>query len=176
MAPVLVVLGRLGRAHGVHGEIRLLPYNAGSALLTPGSDVVVGGTRTRIRAARPAGDMLVVALDGVDTREAAEGLTGAEISVPRDALPPPGPGELYLADLVGCACFEGGAALGEVVGVVTYPASTCLVVQSAEGTREVPAVAPYFAGVDLAARRIEIAHASDFPVERARPKKPPRSP
>jgi 16S rRNA processing protein RimM len=164
----------VGRAHGVHGEVRVVPYNAGSELFDEGRTLLLNGAPHRVRTVRAAGDVLVVAFDGVSTREAGERLTGAEITVPRDSLPRPADDELYLVDLVGCTCHEGEALLGRVASVVTYPASTCLVVEGDDGVREIPAVAPYLAGVDLAARRIEIAHASDFPVERARPKKAPR--
>lgn len=176
VAPGLVALGRIGRPHGVHGELRVTRYNPSSTSLAPGRSVLIGGVRHVITAARPAGDVLVVALAGVSTREAAAAMTGAEVGVPRDELPPLEPGELYLSDLVGCACFEDASSLGVVVGVATYPASVCLVVESDEGTREIPVSSPYFAGVDLVARRVAIAHANDFPVEPRRARKPEPAP
>lgn len=170
--PALVALGRVGRAHGIRGEMRVAPYNAGSTLLLERRALHVGGVSYRVQSARVASDVIILALEGVSTREAADALKGAEVSVPRDELPPPSEDELYLADLVGCDCFAGETPLGRVVSVVNYPASTCLVLVSDAGTREVPAVAPYFAGLDLAARRIEIANADDFPLEAPRAKKP----
>jgi 16S rRNA processing protein RimM len=169
----LVPIGRIGRPHGVHGEMRLIPYNAGSALFVRGRAIHVGGVVHRLSAVRAVGDTYVVAIEGVVTREGAAALTNAEVAVPRAELPPPSADELYLVDLVGCACFAGEVALGTVARVATYPASICLVVEGEAGVREIPAVAPYLAGVDLAARRIEIAHADDFPVERPRAKKAP---
>ena len=174
--PALVVLGRVGRPHGVHGEMRLVPYNAGTTFFDEGRTVLVNGAPHRITAVRAQGDALVVAFDTVHTREAAAALTGAEVAVPREQLPRAADDELYLVDLVGCTCREGDTELGRVTHVTMYPASTCLVIEGEGGTREIPAVAPYLAAVDLAARTIEIAHASDFPVEHPRPKKEPRTP
>lgn len=176
MDGAFVVLGRVGRAHGIHGEMRVAPYNAGSSLLLELRTWTIAGKTHQVRSVRAAGDVLIVALEGISTREGAETLRGAEVSVPRSALPAAAEDEVYVADLVGCACFEGEVALGRVTAVATYPASTCFVIESEEGTREVPAVAPYFAGFDSVGRRIEIAHASDFPVERPRGKKPDRTP
>jgi 16S rRNA processing protein RimM len=167
----LVAVGRVGRAHGIRGEMRVAPYNQGSTLLLERATLHIGGQQYQVGSARQASDVIILALEGVSTREAADLLKGAEVGVPRDELPAPAPDELYLADLVGCDCFEGQAALGRVVSVVNYPASTCLVLQGEGGTREIPAVAPYFAGLDLPARRIEIANASDFPLEVPRAKK-----
>lgn len=173
-ANALVAIGRVGRAHGVHGEVRVVPYNEATELLDPGARIRIADAEYRIRGSRSAGGARVVTLEGVETREAAEQLTGAEVSVPRGRLPAARPDELYLVDLVGCTCAERTTTLGEVVGVATYPASTCLVVESEAGVREIPAVAPYLVDVDLAARRIEIAHAEDFPLERPRARKPER--
>jgi 16S rRNA processing protein RimM len=174
MALALVALGRVGRPHGVHGEVRLVPYNAGSTFFDVGRTVLLNGAPHRIREVRAQGDAFVVAFESVGTREAAALLTGAEVAVAREALPRPSDDELYLVDLVGCECREGDAVLGVVSAVTTYPASTCLVIESEAGTREIPAVAPYLVGVDLAARTIEMAHASDFPLEPRRAKKEPR--
>lgn len=173
--PGLVALGRIGRAHGIRGDVRVTPYNAGSTLLTERSALHVGGELRAVRWAKPAGDVVLLALEGVTTREAAEALRGMEVAIPRDELPAPEEDELYLTDLVGCTCWDGTTPLGTVVAVETYPASDCLVIESetesGTGRREVPACAPYLAAIDLVARRIEIAHAADFPVEHPRVKK-----
>lgn len=169
----LVALGRIGRPHGIRGELRVTAYHAASSLLFELETLHVGGTPMRVLSARLSGDVVLLALEGVTTREAADALKGREIAVPRAALPPPADDELYLTDLVGCDCFEGETALGRVTGVATYPASSCLVVEGEAGVREIPAVAPYLAGVDLAARRLEIAHAEDFPLETPRAKRAP---
>jgi len=169
----LVVLGRVGRPHGVRGEMRVAPYHAQSPVLLEREALIIGGEVYRVRSSRAASDMLIFQLEGISSREAAEQLKGVEVCIPRDELPKLAEDELYVADLIGCECFEGETHLGRVVAVQTYPASTCLVIEGEGGTREVPAVAPYFAALDEGARRIEIAHAADFPLERTRTKKEP---
>ena len=62
---------------------------------------------------RPVADGYLVHLAGVDDREAAAALTLAEVRVARAALPPLGPGEYYVEDVVGCAVEdEDGRAAG----------------------------------------------------------------
>ncbi len=173
---ILVALGRVGRPHGIRGEMRVLPYNAQSSLLIEQKTLHIGGKTYDVESAHVSGDMVLLALRGIGTREAAETLKGAEVAVPRAELPALGDAELYLTDLVGCVCWEGEVELGRVVSVVTYPASTCFVIESEGGRREVPAVPPYFAAIDVAEKRIELAHTSDFPLEHVRPKKVVRTP
>lgn len=168
---MLVALGRVGRPHGVRGEIRVAPFHAQSSLLLERTSVDIAGKSYRVLSSRAASDVFILALEGVGTREAADVLKGAEVSVPRSELPALDEGELYVGDLVGCECWEGETPLGRVIAVQSYPASTCLVIEGEGGTREIPAVAPYFAAFDESARRIEIAHSADFPLEARRAKK-----
>ena len=72
-------------------------------------------------------DMLVVKVQGVETREAASALTGAEIFVPRDRLPEPSADEFYYDDLVGLEAVIGeGRAIGRVAAVSSYGAGDIL--------------------------------------------------
>ena len=67
----------------------------------------------KIRRQAPGGapEMLVVRVDGVATREAAEALNRVELFIARDKLPPTeDEDEFLLADLIGCAVVtESGA-------------------------------------------------------------------
>src|SRR5687767_1184159 len=101
----LVALGVVARPHGVRGELRVHLYNPESDLLLGRSRVMLshrGETREReILEARRHGEALLVTLEGVASREAADALRGAELAVPRDELPPLGEGEHYHVDLIG---------------------------------------------------------------------------
>src|SRR5947209_4572636 len=98
----------------------------------------------RIRSARPVPDAILVTFESTRDRDAAEGLRGARVEVPRSVLPPPGPGEAYHADMIGCEVRLGGARIGTVARVVSYPTCDALVVQ-AEPTIEVPLTDAYVA-------------------------------
>ena len=57
----------------------------------------------------------LVALRGIDDRDAADTLRGQEVMVDRNELPPPAEDEIYAVDLIG---FEVTDAPGKVYGVV----------------------------------------------------------
>lgn len=128
-----ILLGRLGAAHGVRGEIRLQSFTEDpSAIATYGPLFDAGGARRFvISALRPLGkDMFVARLEGVADRDAAAALTGVELYLPREALPAPDEDEFYLADLEGLRVeTRDGETLGVVVAVRNFGAGDILEVR-----------------------------------------------
>jgi 16S rRNA processing protein RimM len=103
-----------------------------------------------------AGGTVAVQLEGVTSREQAQSLTGTEVQVGRDELPPTVPGEYYWHDLVGLeAVNETGAPLGRVQGILELPAHPVLVLRG-ERERLVPLVPERLVAVDLAAGRVTL--------------------
>jgi len=115
----LVLLGRFGAPHGVRGEIRLQSFTGDpSAIACYGPLTDQSGAKSfTLVSVRPQGkDMLVARVEGVDDRTGAERLTGVELYIPRDRLPPPeDEDEFYLADLVG---LRADTRMGEVIGTI----------------------------------------------------------
>jgi 16S rRNA processing protein RimM len=153
----LVALAEVARPHGIAGELRLKVYNLESDLLLKRPPVLLRlpekpARPVVITMARAVDKALLVRLEGVDDRNAAEELRGAEICVPRSALPPPEEGEFYVWDLEGAqAVLASGEAVGEVTEMVSYPTCDVLVVLRPDGKRlEVPMQATYVERVDAA--------------------------
>lgn len=127
----LVLLGRFGAPHGVRGEIRLQSFTDDPLAIAdygPLSDAS-GAKSVTLLSVRPQGkDMLVARVAGVGDRSAAEALTGVELYLPREKLPPPeDEDEFYLADLVGLrAETREGQELGAIVAVRNFGAGDIL--------------------------------------------------
>jgi len=118
----------------------------------------------RVLMARAHGDFVVLRLDGVDGREAAQALRGREVSVPRDAVEV-AEDEYLLADLVGCAAFDqDDQALGVVVEVMTAGQDR-LVIHDADSERIVPALPEFVLRVDTAARKVWLELPDGLPCE-----------
>jgi 16S rRNA processing protein RimM len=160
----LIAFGRLGRPHGVKGEMPLRPFNTASADLVdvplPLAVRAVQGDKSReltLIAVRPAGEALLVRLEGVETREAAAALTNAQLWVPRQSLPPPGDDEFYVEDLVGCQVVDTeGKPRGTVRATFWNGAQDVLTVDGPGGELMIPAVAEFLVEVDLEARRVVV--------------------
>jgi 16S rRNA processing protein RimM len=133
----LVLLGRFGAAHGVRGEIRLQSFTGDPrAIAAYGALTDKSGARSfKLVSIRPQGkEMLVARVEGVSDRAGAEALTGVELYVSRDKLPPPDEDEFYLADLVGLrAETREGAEIGRVIALRNFGAGDILEVAPAAG-------------------------------------------
>ena len=114
----MVLVARVGAAHGIKGEVRVKPLTADPLAITAyGPLEAADGRRFEVAAARPAAgaspDMLVVRFKGIATRNEAEALNGTELFVARESLPEAGADEFYHADLIGLAAVTtAGEALG----------------------------------------------------------------
>jgi 16S rRNA processing protein RimM len=157
--------GRLGRPHGVRGELALRPFNLeGEDSLEeaelPLAVVLVRQADRRdmtLVAARPADQVWLVRLEGVETREQAAALTNAELWLPRAALPALEEDEFYIEDLIGCTVVDGtGRELGTVRASFWNGAQDVLTIDGPAGELLVPAVPEFILDVDLEARRVVV--------------------
>jgi len=151
-----VVVGRIGRPHGVRGEVTVevrtddpdLRFAPGAVLLTDPAD---RGPLT-VAAARWHREILLLQLDGVGSREDAEELRNTELHVPVAGLPElDDPDAFYDHQLVGLtARLTDGTVLGEVVAV-RHEGADLLVVRRPEGGELlVPFVTAIVPTVDVA--------------------------
>jgi len=110
----------------------------------------------RIEASGRSGGALTVKLAGIEDRDQAQALRGAQVCVPRSELPQRDDRDFYRADLIGCEVVNlDGTSLGNVQHFIESPAQVLMVVR---GTREfwIPAVPQHLRRVDLQARRVVV--------------------
>lgn len=150
-----VALAVVARPHGVRGELRLKVFNPDSTVLERQRHVRLvprdGEARlVRVRSLRAVPGALLVRLDGVDDREAAEALRGAQLEVPREAFDAiEAEDEHYVVDLIGSRVMLGDTELGTVADVSSYPTCDALVVARKEGGKlEVPLQGTYVGAIE----------------------------
>lgn len=160
-----VIVGIVGRPHGVRGEVmvRVLTdvedrFARGRALaLLPSGAAPRSPVRLVVEASRPHKGGLLVRFEGVDDREAAEALRGAELAVRSDESPSLPEGQWYHYELLGCRCHDRREGdLGEVVDVLDDGGGAMLVTQRDGRTLPIPWVRKFLVKVDVDARRIEV--------------------
>jgi 16S rRNA processing protein RimM len=159
-ASALIQLGIVGAPFGVRGWVKLRSHTDPPERLLEHRNLQIGrqgAWRTyRIEASGRSGGALTVKLAGVEDRDQATALRGAEIRVPRAELPRSDAKEFYRADLIGCEVVNlAGTSLGVVQHFVETPAQVLMVVR---GDKEywVPAVPPHLRRADLQARRVVV--------------------
>ncbi|GAC1346950.1 MAG: ribosome maturation factor RimM [Myxococcales bacterium] len=160
-APELLAVGRVARAHGLRGRILVAPYNAESSGLERASALWLareGGEprRVEVRSAERANLGYLVALRGLDNRNAAEALRGNEVWVARAELPSLDEGEFYASDLVGMEVRDGAGVLrGAVTALETAGRQELLTVRTPAGV-EVLVPLGLVREVEEGARRIVV--------------------
>jgi len=158
----LVVVGRVSGAYGVKGLVRVAPFNAPEeSVLCSVRDWWLAQGASAVRAvraesARVHSDALLCRIRGVDDRDQAEALKGAEISVRRSDFPAGDEDEVYWTDLIGCRVLTPeGIDLGRVTSVDEYGADPVLRLDDGDGqSRLIPFVPAWIVSVDTAARTI----------------------
>jgi len=134
----LLLVGVVMKAHGLRGEVAVLPHNADSPLWRAGTTfqcvgreladratdglVATPDRALTLRACRPqttGGEIrMLCTFEGVETREAADAIRELHLAIPRETLPPAGDDEFYHLELVGFTVKDlAGKVLGTVIGV-----------------------------------------------------------
>jgi 16S rRNA processing protein RimM len=159
-----VAFGRIARAHGLRGEVRLVP-------LHPETELPEGIERVRlqpaageplfftVRSVRPTTGALLVCFAEVQDRDAAEALRGATLEIEVASLPPLEPGELYLYELIGAEAVDGAARpLGVVESLLDNHGQDVLVLRGPQGEeRLLPLEGGSLVHFDREARRVELS-------------------
>lgn len=159
-----VIVGRIGRPHGLRGEVGVevrtdepdRRFAVGARVLT---DTVPARTLT-VASVRWHSGRLLVGLEGVPDRTAAEALRNVVVlsEVDEDEKPDD-PEEFYDRDLVGLTVREeSGAEVGSVAAVVHLPSQDLLEVSRPDGrTVLVPLVADLVPTVDVGGGFVVVA-------------------
>jgi 16S rRNA processing protein RimM len=165
-----ILLGVIGRPHGVRGLVHVTSHTADPADLTAyGALSDDSGRRFELRWRGEDLAEVTMHMDGtavkIADRTAAARLTNTRLYVDRTQLPEPETEEFYLADLIGTTAIDDtGRVLGEVVTVHDYGAGPSLeIVQDGAPPILVPFTRACVPEVDIAAGRLLVRPADEVP-------------
>jgi 16S rRNA processing protein RimM len=131
-----LLLGEIGAAHGLRGELRLRSFTQNPADIGrygPLQDEA-GKRQFEIEALRDGPKALIAKFKGVDDRNAAEALAGVKLYAARASLPSAEADEFYYADLIGLeAIGPEGDPLGTVVALHNFCAGDIVELAPADG-------------------------------------------
>ncbi len=153
-----LVVGRIGRAHGVLGEATIevqtddpdIRFQIGNKL------TLDDGKQLTIRSSRWHNQILLLAFDGVTDRNQIEELRDQLISsdVDLDSL---APGEYHFQQLIGCEVFQqNGELIGAVDEIVKLPGQDLLSVSRAGAQVLIPMVKQIIIEIDVSAKKIVV--------------------
>jgi 16S rRNA processing protein RimM len=160
---VEVLVGRIGRPHGIGGEVSVAVLSDSPELrFVVGTEFVTeqDGHRGSLRLAsvRPDRDRLLATFDGISDRDQARHLAGVLLLAQVDRNEPTDdPDEFHDHQLIGLSARHvDGSALGTVTDVLHMPLQDVLVVDHEGREVLVPFVQAVVPGVDLSAGAVTI--------------------
>lgn len=164
----MIQVGKVHGAFGVRGEVKLESFTEPRSAIFRYQPWVLRDARGIERECEGAKGRetpkgVVATLPGVEDRDGAEATRGIEVFVPREALPPPRPGEYYWVDLEGLRVRNvEGVDFGVVSHLFSTGANDVLVAQG-DRERMVPFVVPdYIVSIDFDAALVTVDWDPDF--------------
>jgi len=164
----LILMGVIGKPHGVRGLVRVNAFTEDPDALAEYPLTDRTGRRfslewqhdnvAQLTELTPSGPRPVT------SRNAAEKLTNTELFAPRDALPAPEEDEFYLADLIGLAAQSAtGEKFGTITAVHDYGGGASL--EIAPGALLIPFTRAAVPEIDLTAGQVTIIPPSEVTAE-----------
>jgi 16S rRNA processing protein RimM len=164
-----VIVGRVGRPHGIRGEVVIgvrtdepdLRFAVGAVLdaaRTADGELPAGGTALTVASVRWHSGQLLVGFAGIADRTAAGELTGSWLSIDSSQLPATSdPDEFRDHELIGLSVrTTAGEPVGEVTDMLHYGQDLLVVRRTDGGESLVPFVKALVPEVDLGAGTLVI--------------------
>ena len=158
--PEFLVVGKLGRPHGIHGEIVMDVYTDFPERLQSGVTILVGPQyqQLTITKRRPHSRGMLLSFDGYQTREEVAALRNLIVYVRTVDRPDLEEGEYYHHQLLGLKVIdEAGKTLGRVKRIHETGANDVYVVQGESGAELlIPAIDTVILDIDLEGGQLHV--------------------
>ena len=147
-----VEAGEIVNTHGVHGELKVLPWMDSPEILCEFDRCRISGKEYAIESCRIQKTCNLVKLSGIDTVEAAQAMRGKTLELFREDIDDE---VIFAAELIGVEVFCNGDKLGVITDVLDYPGNSVYVVK---GTHEymIPAVKEFILSTDMEGNRMQV--------------------
>ncbi len=153
-----LVVGRIGRAHGVLGEatIEVRTDDPEQRFTVGGKLTTNSGQELTIKSARWHNQILLLSFEGINNRDQIESLKDELISSEVD-FSNLAPGEYHYQQLLGAKVFlQTGELVGNVTEIVALPGQDLLAVDHLGREVLIPMVKAIITNIDIANKKIEI--------------------
>lgn len=152
-----IKVGKIVNAVGLKGEVKVYNYSDSSEIYEITPEMYVGSELLQIENVRLQKNMVILKLEGINDRNAAEAAKGRDIFITEDDLPELEEGEYYVRDLIGMTVEEDGNILGKVTDVLQNTAQDVFEVERKNGKQLlIPRVDEFVLDIDLDTRKIKV--------------------
>lgn len=172
----LIAVGKIVGAHGIRGSLKVKSFCDDPAIFDTSYPLRVKVYQQniisyRINTHRAHGRSLLIDLKGINTREQAQRLIGAELLLPRSAFPDPEEGSYYWFELIGFDVRTiDGKFLGSVYRLLSTGPHDILVVRNSDSEILIPMVESFVKTIEKVRKTICVDVPDDMPIEKLEPK------
>jgi len=157
----LILIGKVLRPHGLKGDLWIRYYNPDPLFLLNYKRILLKDKRRgilrdfEVKGVSIKERGLILSLEGISDRKAAERWTGSDIYVKVEDLPPLGPGEYYYKDVIGMDVFDiNKAFLGKVVDIISTASNDVYVIETQNGELMLPAIEGVIQEISIEEKKI----------------------
>ncbi len=150
-----VILGKVAKAHGIKGEVKVFPYSGQPENFHSYETILIAAgdsgawKKYRVSKGRVLGKFALLVLQECGSRNDAEDLVGSEVSVLRKDLPDLGEDEFYLADCEGKTVVTvDGELVGRVSGILQTGGHDNIIVKDKGREYFIPAISDFMVKID----------------------------
>ena len=154
-----ISIGKITSAVGLKGEVKVYNYSDSADIYRSTESIYVGDELRKIQNVRTQKNMVILKLEGIDDRNAAEKARGSELFITEADLPELPEGQFYVRDLIGMTVIaaENGTEIGEVRDVIQNTAQDIFDVKTSEGKQVlIPKVPEFIIDIDAETRTIKV--------------------
>lgn len=159
-----IKIGKIVNAVALKGEVKVYNYSDSAERYTELERIICRDKEYRIENVRTQGNMVILKLESVDDRNAAEALKNRDIYITEEDLKELPEDTFYIRDLIGLAVVneETGETIGKIADVIQGSAQDVYRIDILDGEGEktgetmVPAVSEFVKKISLEEGRVYI--------------------
>ncbi len=150
MNPQFIPIARVVAPWGIHGEVKVESLTDFSDRFACGETIYLQGCAVTIKSSRYRGNTVILKLDAIDSRNAAELIRGACLEVPSTELKPLPKGEYYRFQLLGLEVQSTeGQLLGTISNVIPTGSNDVYEISSDTSVFLIPATDEVIKSIDI---------------------------
>ena len=154
-----IKIGKIVNAVALKGEVKVYNYSGYRERYEELSRIIVEDREYEIEKVRYHQHMVILKLEGVNDRNAAEALKESDIMITEADLRELPEDTFYVRDLIGCKVFnaETGAEIGTIADVLQNSAQDIYVIKTASGKDAmIPAVGDFVDEVNVEEKYVKV--------------------
>ena len=157
-----VLIGEIVGVHGLKGTNKIRSYAETLTLFKPGGSILVresgGQEKSReINWVKPHTGTALISFKGITERDQAQALIGAELFVPKEALPELEEDTHFWFDLIGMAVYTTEEKyLGRIESIIETGSNDVYVVQDNKKEVLIPALESVVLDIDIKDNRMQV--------------------